>query len=70
MNSYCDENSKSLRIFNGETPDAPVLGEYCGTKIPPTLTSDGSAMHILIEYNSVLFATYSVFDSGWYASRC
>ncbi|KAH0809453.1 hypothetical protein GEV33_013339 [Tenebrio molitor] len=63
MNSYCDENSKSLRIFNGETPDAPVLGEYCGTKIPPTLTSDGSAMHILIEYNSVLFATYSVFDS-------
>ncbi|KAJ3659671.1 hypothetical protein Zmor_011346 [Zophobas morio] len=63
MSSYCDESFNALKIYNGASSDAPLLGSYCGTKSPPTLTTDGSAMHIDIEYNSVLFATYSIFDN-------
>ena len=66
MSSYCDESFSALKIYNGASSDAPLLGSYCGTKSPPTLTTDGSAMHIDIEYNSVLFATYSIFDNRWY----
>nr|XP_008192422.1 PREDICTED: cubilin [Tribolium castaneum] len=62
LNGYCDENIKILKVYNGESSEAPLLGEYC-QKIPPTLTSDGSAMHVVVDSNTVLYATYSVFDS-------
>lgn len=66
LSNYCDDNYKSLTIYNGESAEAPVLGEYCGSKVPPTLTSEGSALHIVLTYNTAFNAAFSVFESSEY----
>ncbi|RZC32589.1 cubilin, partial [Asbolus verrucosus] len=63
LSTYCDEADKPFKVFNGESASAPLLGGYCGNKLPPTLTSDGAAMHVVVDYSSILFATYTVYDN-------
>lgn len=61
----CTENNDAfVYVFNGENANAPLIGQYCNTKLPPTLTSDGSVMHIVVDISVKFFATYSVYDSS------
>lgn len=66
MNVYyaCYENTTDIVIYDGETNTAPEIGRYCGTKIPPKITSTGYAVHIVTTASNVFNITYSVFDSG------
>ncbi|XP_050497170.1 cubilin-like [Diabrotica virgifera virgifera] len=60
---YCVPEDAPLEVRNGQTTDSPLLGQYCGPKIPPKMTSDGSALTIHIKSQLTFFATYSVYDS-------
>ncbi|XP_060536860.1 cubilin [Cylas formicarius] len=61
--NWCPEDEHQVSIYNGPFSDSPLLGGYCGTKVPPPLVTDGSTMHIVIKENVDFFATYSVMDS-------
>ncbi|XP_023016013.2 cubilin [Leptinotarsa decemlineata] len=60
---YCMWDEDSVFIYNGESENSPLLKSFCGSKIPPTLVSDGSALTILIKSPITFFATYSIYDS-------
>ncbi|CAG9816798.1 unnamed protein product [Phaedon cochleariae] len=60
---YCDFEGSAVKVYNGESTDSPLLASYCGSKVPPTLVSDGSALTIKIDSKMSFFATYSVYDS-------
>lgn len=56
-------------VRDGDDADAPLIGSYCGSKAPPHLTSQGSAMFVQVTSSyggdAVTFtATYSVLSSG------
>jgi hypothetical protein len=56
-------------VRDGDDVEAPLIGSYCGSKAPPHLTSQGSAMFVQIssiyEGEAVTFtASYSVLSSG------
>lgn len=57
----------TLKIFNGDSINAPLIGNYCGQKVPPRISSNGPALHLRIFdfTEGSFFATYSVVDSGW-----
>lgn len=60
----CLYDMYSVVIYNGENDNAPLLGQYCGEKIP-RMISGGSALHIVVMPNSYrFFFTYSVVSSG------
>ncbi|OQV20099.1 Cubilin [Hypsibius exemplaris] len=40
-----------LQIRNGNNPDAPLIGNYCGRKIPPAIISSGNALYIRFTSN-------------------
>ncbi|KAK9889124.1 hypothetical protein WA026_004393 [Henosepilachna vigintioctopunctata] len=52
-------------IYNGESSNGTLMGQYCGTKAPPTLTSSGNSLHVVVLPDVYFFATYTV-----YGSRC
>lgn len=63
VSCYEEEDMYSVVIYNGQTDNAPILGKYCGRKIP-RLISGGSALHIVIMTGtSKFFLTYSVLES-------
>ncbi|XP_063226608.1 cubilin [Bacillus rossius redtenbacheri] len=35
-----------VEVRNGEDRDAPLIGKYCNYRVPPTITSQGSAMFV------------------------
>lgn len=56
-------------VRDGDDAEAPLIGSYCGSRAPPHLTSQGSAMFVqltsLYGGDPVTFtATYSVLSSG------
>lgn len=60
----CSYGDNTVFIYNGETAQAPLIGQYCGDKIP-RMISGGSAVHIVLLSNPYrFFFTYSVLDSG------
>lgn len=60
---YCDESEASVKIYNGQSLDSPLIGQYCGPKVPPTIVSDGSAISVNITEQTDFFASYTVIDS-------
>jgi hypothetical protein len=50
-----------VRVYDGPTNAAPLLGQYSGTSIPPAITSTGGNM--LIRFTT----DYSVVAQGWTA---
>ncbi|XP_045763527.1 cubilin homolog [Maniola jurtina] len=38
--------SSYLRVYDGNDDKAPLVGEFCGKKVPPTIVSQGSALTI------------------------
>lgn len=61
---WCESNTSVVIIRNGKLSDSPILGEYCTSKLPTPLISDGSAMKIEIYHPLNFMATYSVLDTG------
>ncbi|CAG9759987.1 unnamed protein product [Ceutorhynchus assimilis] len=62
--TWCDDESNPvMKLYNGPLDDSPLIGKYCATKLPPSITTDGSALHIKIFRAMDLFATYSVLDN-------
>jgi hypothetical protein len=51
----------SIKVYNGGTTSAPLLGSYSGTTLPPTLNSTGNKMLIRFITNG------SGNSTGWYA---
>ena len=51
-----------VRVYDGSTPDDPILGEFTGNDLPGTLTSSGGSM--LVHF----FSDYSVTAAGWSAA--
>ncbi|KAG8232957.1 hypothetical protein J437_LFUL011450, partial [Ladona fulva] len=58
-----------LYIRDGVDDDAPLVGAYCGTRVPPHITSSGSALHVRFtsRYGATIAnfkAFYSVINSA------
>ncbi|MBN2273769.1 MAG: T9SS type A sorting domain-containing protein, partial [Bacteroidales bacterium] len=51
-----------VRVYDGATTSAPLLGTFSGSSLPPVLTSSGGSM--LITFTT----DYSVTESGWSAA--
>jgi hypothetical protein len=56
-------------VRDGDDAEAPLIGSYCGSRAPPHLTSQGSAMFVQVIsiYGGEVItftATYSVLSSG------
>jgi hypothetical protein len=63
----CPYNRVDVR--DGNDAEAPLIGSYCGSKAPPHLTSQGSAMFVqvtlvYVEETLTFAASYSVLSSG------
>ena len=48
-----------LQIRNGNGPNAPLMGKYCGTQIPPDMTSTGHTLYLRFKTD------YSVQGTGF-----
>lgn len=54
-----EANYDFVRVYDGTTSSAPLLGEFTGNTIPPAITSSGGSM--LVHFTS----DYSITASGW-----
>ncbi|CAI9720654.1 Hypothetical predicted protein [Octopus vulgaris] len=65
---FADINCKKdyVKVLDGIDEAAPVIGTYCGRQLPPTITSMGSALYVIIQKNeSLIFhATFSTSTSS------
>lgn len=61
-----DCSSPVLKIYDGESDEAPLIGGYCGNKSPSLIVSVGNAMHITLNYayGATFQAVYSVIKTG------
>lgn len=58
LESCCDY----VRIYNGTSTSAPLIGSYNGSSIPPSITSSGGALYVTFTSDG------SVTYQGWTAS--
>jgi len=57
-----EANYDFVRVYDGTTTSAPLLGSYSGTSLPPTLTANSGAMLIVFTSDS------SITRAGWEAT--
>ena len=50
--SNCSHDSVS--VYNGDSIDAPLIGSYCGTRVPASITSFGSVLTVHFVSDSTL----------------
>lgn len=67
MDEICE--SSGVVVRDGDDDSAPLIGQYCGTKHPPHITSQGNAIFVrvwsLYNYSLTRFrAAYSVTWAG------
>ena len=55
-------NYDGVIVFNGANSSAPVLGQYTGTTLPPSVTSSGGSMYVLFLSDEALRS------NGWSAN--
>lgn len=53
--------SSFLRVLDGDDTNAPLIGEYCGRKVPPMIVSHGSAL-------TIEFGSYTGKIAGMFAA--
>ncbi|KAI4498132.1 hypothetical protein M0802_006618 [Mischocyttarus mexicanus] len=57
-----------VQVIEGDDMNGPVLGKWCKNKIPPPITSTGSALVVhlfaVVQFHSEFSATYSVLNSA------
>ncbi|XP_030748736.1 cubilin-like [Sitophilus oryzae] len=61
--NWCNPDEGAFIVYNGLSSDSPRQGIYCIDKLPPTIVSDGSALHIVFKQKVDIYATYSIIDS-------
>jgi len=61
MEFATERNYDYVRVYDGSSISDPLLGEFSGSTLPPTLTSSGGSM--LIRFSS----DYSITAAGWKA---
>ncbi|XP_068628109.1 cubilin-like [Battus philenor] len=54
--------SSFIRVLDGDDELSPLIDEYCGIKIPPTIISRGSAM-------TIVFGSYNGNNSGTFSAH-
>lgn len=59
-----------VKVYDGGTTDAPLLGEFSGANLPPVVTSSGNNMLVVFTTNSSVtangfMATYKAYMPGW-----
>ncbi|XP_050561143.1 cubilin-like [Spodoptera frugiperda] len=57
--------STYLRVLDGDDKYAPLIGEYCGRKVPPMIVSHGSA--VTVEFGSHTGAITGMFSAHYSA---
>ena len=71
--THMDINSRScernfVEVLDGEDFDAPSVGKYCLTRVPPTITSQGNGLVVRVltddAFGYGFRATYDVSSSG------
>ena len=58
-----------VEVRDGDDVEAPLMGSYCGSRAPPHLTTQGSAMFVQVMsllggQTGTFTAVYSVLSSG------
>jgi len=58
-----------VEVRDGDDAEAPLMGSYCGSRAPPHLTTQGSAMFVQVMsllggHAGTFTAMYSVLSSG------
>jgi hypothetical protein len=55
-------------VRDGDDPDAPLIGTYCLTRVPPHITSQGSSLYVNMigtrRLGAGFRASYSVLGQG------
>jgi hypothetical protein len=64
VESHANCGKDYLRIYNGENTSAPVIGTYCGTTSPGTVTATNATGALTFVFSSNRSAVYS----GWAAA--
>ncbi|XP_044726579.1 cubilin-like [Chrysoperla carnea] len=65
--SFDDGEDNSLHIYNGLDNTSALIGSYKNHKIPPTIVSEGSALHLYLPltYSTTVFvASYSALSTA------
>ncbi|MBK8565987.1 MAG: S8 family serine peptidase [Saprospiraceae bacterium] len=57
-----EEDFDFVKIYNGLDTNAPLIGEYSGSSLPPAITANSGKMHIVFE------ADESITETGWNAT--
>lgn len=71
VEEYADCGKDYVRVLNGDDPDAPEIGKYCGRTIPSPITSSGSAMVIqFVSDNTVQLSGFRVMYTKSLSSKC
>ena len=60
--SFRTEDFEFVKVYDGEDENAPVLGEFEGSSLPPTVTANSGKMFITFETD------FSGTDAGWSAN--
>ncbi|GAB1597688.1 hypothetical protein Ahia01_000045400, partial [Argonauta hians] len=61
FSAHINCSKEYVKVLDGIDAEAPVIGTYCGQRLPPRITSLGSALYIIIQKDDKLLfhATYS-----------
>ncbi len=65
-----ESNMDFVRVYDGETTDAPLLGEYSGSNLPAAVSSTGNKMLVVFNSNESgtangWMATYKAYMPTW-----
>lgn len=56
------DETDSVLVYDGSNHSAPIIGNFTGNSIPPTLTSSGSTMFV------TFYSDEAIVDGGWSAN--
>ncbi|KAK9890452.1 hypothetical protein WA026_010538 [Henosepilachna vigintioctopunctata] len=63
MDTYSNEFT-GVSIYNGKSSNSSLIDNYRESKLPPTIVSDGVALHVVVDRHVNFFATYEIFGSN------
>ncbi|XP_044765339.1 LOW QUALITY PROTEIN: cubilin-like [Coccinella septempunctata] len=64
MQSVDETSHTGLIVYGGESTESPLIGEYLTNKLPPTIVSGGSALHVVVKGDVDFFAVYHVYGAS------
>ncbi|RWS30688.1 cubilin-like protein [Leptotrombidium deliense] len=52
-----------VEVREGDTGEGPLIGRYCGKRVPAQIASQGNAMHVYLHSNAIFRAVYTTSTS-------